>query len=176
MDGGTVWPPRVHHAPPNVSQASVYINHKEHQEVSGFNRMSNLQDMSKSGVHGLSWKKTTNLEARKQILCGVLKISNWWLVTTHHTHPSKWMVALSDLLGFIMQRPTFQRHLCTANTTNSKKSLASTQCQICRTCQNQACMINPARYSESRSKKTNSVWRSQDLQLVISHHTPYPSV
>ena len=152
----------------------MYINHNKQQEVSGFNLVSNLQGMSEPGVHDSSWKKY--LVARKEILCGVLKISNWWLVTTHHTHPSKRMVALSDLLGFIMHRQTFHRHPCTTITTSSKKSLVSTECQICRTCQNQACMINPARYSESSSKKRNSVWRSQDLQLVISHHTPYPSV
>ena len=51
MDGGTVWPPRVHHAPPNISEASVYMKHNEQQEVSGINPMSNLQDMSEPGVH-----------------------------------------------------------------------------------------------------------------------------
>ena len=127
----------------------------------------------------LAWfilKKTINQVARQQSLCGVLKISNWWLVTTHHTHPSKRMVALSDLLGFIMHRPTFQRHRCISNTTSSKKSLVSTECQICRTCQNHACMVYPEKTINlvARKQILCGVLKISNWWLVTTHHT-HPS-
>ena len=96
QNGGQVWPPRVHHAP---------------QQLHAFNNFNYSAAFSRSPTgdyiysHHMSWPSAltewwTSLTSsgssctaaiariqQLQLLSGVLKISNWWLVTTCHDHP-----------------------------------------------------------------------------------------